>query len=101
MRCSLGLVIACTVCAACGDPQLAQPDAPPVDAPAPDASALALTTIPLVGCGYSYTGEIAIGGRPFRVSIDTGSPTLAVAGAGCTTCAAGGVTSFYTPGPSA
>ncbi len=64
--------------------------------------ALGLTHVPLVGCGYSYTGSFAIGDTAFRLMIDTGSNALAVAGAACSTCTAGGVAApLYVPGASA
>jgi len=64
----------------------------------PDAAVFALTHVQLTGCGFSYTGEFAIGGSPFRLIIDTGSATLAVADANCASCTAAGVTGGYRPG---
>ncbi len=80
--------------AACGgNPKASPPDAA-VDAPPPGPP-----HVPLVGCGYSYTGEFGIGGSTFRLMVDTGSDVLGVAAAGCDTCT--GVSPLYTPGPMA
>jgi hypothetical protein len=87
---------------ACGHSAEIQTDAG-ADAPAapPDASTAGVRTIPLEGCGYSYTGEFDLGGAAYRLTVDTGSPWLAVAAQGCTQCATDGVTDLYSPGPSA
>ena len=71
------------------------------DAAAPDASPFAMTHVPLTGCSYSYTADVAVGGSPFRLMVDTGSATLGVAGASCTTCSTAGVAPLYAPGASA
>ncbi len=57
-------------------------------------------TVPLTGCSESvYLAEIELGGsQSFQALLDTGSATLAVAAAACTSC---GVTPLYTPGPHA
>ncbi len=54
--------------------------------------------VPLTGCSWSYAGTFTIGGAPFRLSVDTGSSVLAVAGSACATCTASGVEHLYTPG---
>jgi hypothetical protein len=48
--------------------------------------------------GFAYTATVIVGGQMFGMDVDTGSTTLGVAGAKCTTC---GVTPEYTPGASA
>jgi hypothetical protein len=65
---------------------------------APQSWPLAL---PLHGCSWMFTAAIDIGGSPFQLLVDTGSPGLAVAAAGCTTCMSDGVTTFYQPGATA
>ncbi len=56
--------------------------------------------VPLAVCTeLAYTATVSIGaGQSFPLLFDTGSTTLGVAGAGCTTCT---VTPLYTPGTSA
>jgi hypothetical protein len=76
------------------------------DTPSPDAmpdSSLpsGVTAVTLAGCGPFYAGTFDIGGSPFRLTIDTGSGTLGVAAAGCTTCSDAGVAPLYTPGSTA
>ncbi len=49
--------------------------------------------------GFAYTAQVIVGGtQTFGMDVDTGSTTLGVAGAKCTSC---GVTPEYTPGTSA
>ncbi|HEY1549621.1 MAG TPA: pepsin-like aspartic protease [Kofleriaceae bacterium] len=57
--------------------------------------------MPLTGCSYSFTGAFRIGDAPYELLVDTGSYALGVAGDGCTTCTADGVTRLYAPGSSA
>jgi hypothetical protein len=81
-------------------------DAPVLDAndDAVDARALmdggAVVAAPLEGCtAGTYVATATIGGeQSFSLAIDTGSTTLAVALASCTTC---GVVPEYTPGKGA
>jgi hypothetical protein len=61
----------------------------------PPSTAFALTSIE----GISYTANVTVGGsQTFDVIVDTGSTTLAVAGASCSDC---NVTPAYSPGSSA
>jgi hypothetical protein len=57
--------------------------------------------VPLTGCSWNFTGVFKIGDSPFRLSIDTGSGLVAVAGSACTSCVAGGVAHLYSPGSGA
>jgi hypothetical protein len=67
----------------------------------PDAPLAGVTAVALSGCGPFFAGTFTIGGWPFRLNVDTGSSTLGVAAASCTTCTAAGVSPLYTPGPTA
>ncbi|HEY4240505.1 MAG TPA: pepsin-like aspartic protease [Kofleriaceae bacterium] len=69
-------------------------DAPRGDAP-PSGNPVA---VPLVGEEIVYAGPMTIGGQTFQAIFDTGSSSIGVAGASCTTC---GVSPEYTPGASA
>src|SRR5262245_60018592 len=58
-----------------------------------------VTAVPLKSfMSVIYTGPITIGGQLFDAVYDTGSSSIGIAGAGCTTC---GVTPAYTPGMTA
>ncbi len=72
------------------------PDAA-VDAP---PAATDYVTVPLQTPDGSFWGPtVTIGGQPFFMDLDTGSTTIGVAGATCTTCT--GVSPLYTPGTTA
>jgi hypothetical protein len=58
-----------------------------------------LLVVPLTACTQlAYTAPVSIGTQTFPLFLDTGSTTLGVAGAGCTTC---NVTPLYMPGSTA
>jgi len=58
--------------------------------------------VPLTGCLGINTAEVTIGGtQRFQMIIDTGSTTVAVAGAGCASCSTTGVSPLYAPGQGA
>jgi hypothetical protein len=80
-----------------GDILDAAPDA------ATGADAGGLVTVPLTACVPNvYSAEVTLGGsQKFQLLLDTGSTTLAVAAAGCTSCTAAGVADLYQPGPTA
>jgi len=52
------------------------------------------------GADYLYTAQVTVGDQTFAMDIDTGSATLAVAGATCTTGCTG-ISPLYTPSASA
>ena len=54
-------------------------------------------TIPLGGCSWHHTATLEIGDQEMVVLVDTGSGTLAISAAGCSTCTASGVTALYDP----
>jgi hypothetical protein len=85
------ILLTCAL-AACGG-AAASPDAPPADAGVP--------VVPLVtrSGGLGYTVDTAIGDQTFALQIDSGSTTLAVAAATCTTCT--GISPTYAPGSDA
>jgi hypothetical protein len=60
-------------------------------------------TVPLSACDPTvYAAPVTIGGsQTFQLVLDTGSTTLGVAGAGCTSCSAAGASSLYQPGSTA
>jgi hypothetical protein len=66
---------------------------PQNDGPPPTAIALANAQ------AEAYTIGVTVGGQMFNAVLDTGSSTLAVAGASCSNCT--GVSPLYTPGSSA
>jgi hypothetical protein len=103
---------------ACGSPALHDDAGPttdagptPADAPHGDAGGgdagvslppSTMMTIPLAGCDPFYTATVTIGEKQqFQLAVDTGSTTLAVAGASCSACAEAGVTPLYEPDPPA
>src|SRR3989442_1087142 len=91
-------VLLLAILAACNSsPAATAPDATP-DAPSLPAG---VTAVALTGCGPFFAGTLSLGASPFRLTIDTGSSTLGVASASCTTCSADGVTPLYSPGPTA
>ena len=49
--------------------------------------------------GLGYTANVMIGNQSFVMQVDTGSTTVAVAGAACTTCT--GISPLYAPGSDA
>jgi hypothetical protein len=63
----------------------------------------AFVAVPLTACNPNvYAAQVTIGGsQTFELLLDTGSTTLAVASAGCTSCSAAGVSMLYRPGSSA
>jgi hypothetical protein len=66
------------------------------------ADAGGLVTVPLAACNPTvYSAGVTIGSQSFALVLDTGSTTLAVAGAGCASCADAGASPLYAPGPSA
>ncbi len=80
------------------------------EAGTPDAQAEAgmpLAVIPLAAIplstpdGTYYTAQVTVGDQIFAMDIDTGSATSAVAGQGCTSCAAAGVSPTYQPSATA
>ncbi len=78
--------------------------APIVEEPSPIEPTVAAPPAiagPRTGCSWDFAGTFTIGGAPFRLSIDTGSGVVAVAGSGCATCTASGVEHVYTPGATA
>jgi hypothetical protein len=81
--------------AACASPRVAAVPPEPVAAPPTTPAPI---VVPLSGCAWSFAGEFSIGGNPFRLSVDTGSGLVAVAGSACATCA---VERRYTPGAGA
>jgi hypothetical protein len=70
---------------------------------APGSDAGSLVAIPLTACNPNvYAAPMTIGGGPsFSLVIDTGSTTLGVAAAGCSSCTAAGVNTLYQPGSGA
>ena len=52
-----------------------------------------------LGPDFEYTAQVTIGDQDFALQIDTGSTTLGVAGAGCSSCT--GVSPLYSPSASA
>lgn len=81
-----GLPIACDAVAGCGGPQAASCSYP-------------VTTAALSGCPDSdYSTPVHIGNQNFSMLIDTGSTSLAVAAATCSSC---GVSPSYAPSNSA
>jgi hypothetical protein len=81
-------------------------DVPSIDADGVSSDAGAagpLVAVPLAACTpLAYTAGVTIGGSgPFQLLLDTGSATLGVAGAGCTSCADAGVSALYQPGATA
>jgi hypothetical protein len=112
----LALAIALTsVSAGCGGAPQDGDDAGPASADSPSGDARrdaaeagaplppsTMMTIPLTGCDPFYTASVTLGEtQTFRLAVDTGSTTLAVAGKSCEACAEAGVTPLYQPGPSA
>jgi hypothetical protein len=77
-------------------------DGGPPDDGGPTADS-GLIAIPLLACDpVVYAAEITIGGsQTFQLVLDTGSTTLAVAAAGCSSCTDAGVSALYEPGPTA
>jgi hypothetical protein len=73
----------------------------PADAGADAGSdAPAVLAVPLSACSnLAYVAPVTIGTQTFPLLVDTGSSTLGVAGAACTTC--GAATPLYAPGASA
>jgi hypothetical protein len=59
--------------------------------------------VPLEACNPAvYTASVTLGGsQTFQLLLDTGSTTLAVAGANCPSCRDAGASPLYQPGPSA
>ena len=92
----LPLVLALAACSHAPDDK--QVDAGTKPDAAPQSWPLAL---PIHGCSWVFSAEIDLGGSPFQLLVDTGSPGLAVAAAGCTTCTSDGVTTLYQPGATA
>ncbi len=81
-----------TACSPASVPADAGPDA------ASDASVA--IAVPLSACtNLAYVAPVTIGAQTFPLLLDTGSTTLGVAGAACTTC--GAATPLYTPGSTA
>ena len=78
------------------------PDAPTTvtpDGSVTPTSWPALAVIPLTSPDGSFWGPMTrVGSQTFLMDLDTGSTTIGVAGATCTTC---GVTPLYTPGATA
>ena len=62
-----------------------------------------LVTVALAACNPKvYAAGVSVGGSPpLQLLLDTGSTTLAVAGAGCASCADAGASPLYVPGPTA
>ena len=54
-----------------------------------------LIEIPLAGCYYYRTADVAIGGQHFQLLIDSGSTTLAVSADPCPSCVDDGVEKLY------
>jgi hypothetical protein len=75
------------------------------EAGTPDAqvgAGVPLAAIPLsTPDGTYYTAQVTVGDQTFAMDIDTGSATCAVAGQGCTSCAAAGVSLTYQPSATA
>ncbi len=113
VRFVLGLSLALTACASRapapgiadgGDGSPSNPVEGGSDTGAPtSADAGALVAIALTACIPNvYSAAIRIGGlHDYDLLLDTGSATLAVAAAGCASCADAGVSSLYEPGPTA
>jgi hypothetical protein len=72
-----------------------------VDAAPADTTPASTIAVPLTGCGWAFSGELSIGGSPFRLIVDTGSASLVVAGSTCASCVSAGISPLYSPGPSA
>lgn len=72
---------------------------PPHPSNDPDTSgrSAAPVAVPLEGCIYYRTANVAVGAQQMHLLIDTGSSTLAVSASGCASCAAAGVEAFYDP----
>jgi cathepsin D len=65
-------------------------------------AAVPLAAIPLsTPDGTYYTAQVTVGDQTFAMDIDTGSATCAVAGQGCASCAAAGVSPSYQPSATA
>ncbi len=70
------------------------------DASQDAADASPLVTVTLAACPEGdYAAPVTVGGQPFTLVLDTGSTTLGVASAACSSC--DGVTPVYQPGPTA
>lgn len=51
--------------------------------------------VPLSGCSYAHTAALMLGNQTFRVVVDSGSTTTAVAATGCPSCEQWGVPTEY------
>ncbi len=83
-----------------GQSSVRGPEAGTFDAQA--EAAVPLAAIPLsTPDGTYYTAQVTVGDQTFAMDIDTGSATSAVAGQGCTSCTAAGVSPTYQPSATA
>ncbi len=68
---------------------------PTDDASMPDAGVPAPVPLTSVADGLIYTASVSVGGQSFALQVDSGSTTVAVAGASCATCT--GIAPTYAP----
>ena len=97
-----GLVAVLSLCAVTAACAAVAPITPPAASPKPGPSARTVPRIvhvPLSACAPFFAANVSVGGQSFRLLVDTGSTTTAVASASCSNCGPVGTSGGYQPGP--